>query len=524
MSDGFGYLKKKLYLCHMKQKKQTYQLLHLKELPLSKMVELYHDYASSHGLHKHQERKIYEGIEMLIHFIAKQQITNSEEKENEYKLGLAEINYDIADKVIGDVFQDVITFLRETDIIRIAKGYEVGKKSFAYIVNPSYTIEKWYTELAYPAKFYERLTRAVNQQYERILASLPEPEKEFRKAYDKNLNKVKVTNIEALERYVKDYDYRYLEDIIDKKHGGIIHSKGEINEYKKISYGYSLEAYLKKKHQVYNWDEYGRIHHFITNSPKGYRDYLNIWFHIDVHNCQPLLFASLIYEYYGISRKVIEYISESYNDFINGVSDYHERIVCEYHNKAFNYHYETRNDCNVLNSSELDEIKKNIATIPIDVLEYIHLVMSGKLWDVLATTLGMKRDDVKGIMFGELFYSNAKGIMPWQTHAKVFQEHFPNVSKAIVSIRNSHPKSWLPLEMQRRESKIMRKVLWRLMQRGYDVVSIHDAILMLDTDNNHSRTQVDYEFGETLDNVEREVERELQFAYWEEGMGCAVGW
>ena len=110
MSDGFGYLKKKLYLCHMKQKKQTYQLLHLKELPLSKMVELYHDYASSHGLHKHQERKIYEGIEMLIHFIAKQQITNSEEKENEYKLGLAEINYDIADKVIGDVFQDVITF------------------------------------------------------------------------------------------------------------------------------------------------------------------------------------------------------------------------------------------------------------------------------------------------------------------------------------------------------------------------------------------------------------------------------
>ena len=93
-----------------------------------------------------------------------------------------------------------------------------------------------------------------------------------------------------------------------------------------------------------------------------------------------------------------------------------------------------------------------------------------------------------------------------------------------ASIRNSHPKSWLPLEMQRRESKIMRKVLWTLMQRGYDVVSIHDAILMLDTDNNHSRTQVDYEFGETLDNVEREVERELQFAYWEEGMGCAVGW
>ena len=507
---------------------KTYRIYHLKELSLDRMISMYHEYANAHGFSRHQERKIYEGIEMLIHFIAQKQIARYDDDKKE--LGVAEINYDIADKVIGDVFQDVNAFLRGSGIIKCAEGYNVGTKSFSYIINPEYTIEPWYIEYAYPEKFYVRLTKALKdykkKQEVKELESLSKEEIEFRKAYAKNLNKVKVVNKEGLKKYIDEYDYTYDKDVIDNKTKLIKHKKGEINENKKLFYQLAYETYIEDKHEVYKWDEYGRIHHFITNSPRGFRDYLNIWFHTDVHNCQPLLFSTLIYEYYNVSNEVKEFLSTSWTDTFKGMAGYGEDIVGEYNTQGVEFHYETRYNYNSHNNSELQAIKKEIDSIPKDVLEYLYLVMSGRLWDVLASLFNMKRYDVKGTMFAELFYSNAKGVMSWQEHGKIFKQRFPNVTKAIVSIRNQHEEAWLPKEMQRRESKIMRKVLSRLMKNGYEVISIHDAVLMLDTDKNRSRERVDEDLGGGLteDNVERDVMLDIQWAYIDEGMGCSVGW
>lgn len=69
--------------------------------------------------------------------------------------------------------------------------------------------------------------------------------------------------------------------------------------------------------------------------------------------------------------------------------------------------------------------------------------------------------------------------------------------------------------MQRRESKIMRTVLTNLMNDNFDVVSIHDAVIMLDTENNRKNN---------TDIVKNRLEFELQAAYIEEGLGCSLGW
>jgi len=500
---------------------KEYRIYHLKELSLDKMIEMYHDYASSHGFARHQERKIYEGIEMLIHFIATKQISRYDSDKDE--IGVAEINYDVADKVIGDVYQDANTFLREMDIIRCVGNYVVGEKAYSYIINPKYTITPYYTVQAYPEKFYVRLTRAIKDYERKLLETLSPQERAFREAYNENLAKVIVTDKDGLKRYVDEYDYTYQEDVKDKKTRKITHRKGELNVNKQLFYKQAYHAYIEGDYKVYKWDDYGRIHHFLTNSPKGFRDFLNIYFVRDIHNCQPLLFATMLYEYYNVTKATQEYLSIPYNNYHTYEDNrYKELITYTYNEGGFAYHYETRNLYNSLFNSELDKIKGEIALLPIDVLEYLYLVMSGKLWDILSELFHMERGEVKSTMFAELFYSNEYEVKAWQKHGKVFELRFPNVTKAIISIRKKHPRSWLPQEMQRRESKIMHKVLQELIKHEYDVISIHDEIIILDTDNNQALSLVDDD-GISMDNIQGDVEYLLQDAYIEEGMGCALG-
>ena len=68
----------------------------------------------------------------------------------------------------------------------------------------------------------------------------------------------------------------------------------------------------------------------------------------------------------------------------------------------------------------------------------------------------------------------------------------------------------------------MHKVLQELIKHEYDVISIHDEIIILDTDNNQALSLVDDD-GISMDNIQGDVEYLLQDAYIAEGMGCALG-
>jgi hypothetical protein len=161
-----------------------------------------------------------------------------------------------------------------------------------------------------------------------------------------------------------------------------------------------------------------------------------------------------------------------------------------------------------LNDNGLEKIKNKISLIPIDVLEYIYLVIKGIYWDTIAKRLNISREEAKKYMFAEIFYSRMNHVQKWQKYGQMFLNYFPNATAAIMEIKSSHPKDWLSHEMQRRESQIMHSVLSYLFDKGYDVVSIHDEIVVIDTPNNLSKYAVDAE-GTNIDIIEQDVERAI---------------
>ena len=73
-----------------------------------------------------------------------------------------------------------------------------------------------------------------------------------------------------------------------------------------------------------------------------------------------------------------------------------------------------------------------------------------------------------------------------------FEREYPNVWKVIKEERNKGKKSnnkknnYLPCKLMQIESTIFQEILRRCYAKGYDVVNIHDAIVVVDTKNNES--------------------------------------
>jgi hypothetical protein len=72
------------------RKQELRRLYHIQELSIDDLKSMYDEYASTHNLRKHREQKVREAIEVLIHFIISQQISNYDREEEE--MGVAHIN------------------------------------------------------------------------------------------------------------------------------------------------------------------------------------------------------------------------------------------------------------------------------------------------------------------------------------------------------------------------------------------------------------------------------------------------
>jgi hypothetical protein len=339
--------------------------------------------------------------------------------------------------------------------------------------------------------------------------AISKEEKAFRKQYIKCLNKLHIINENDFISYFNSLEF--------------IDDSGNHNQLKELSYQYHKDICLSRnKHDVYSWDKYGRIHHFISNCPRGFRKYFNILFVRDIHNAQPLIISSLLFEYFNINKEVKEYLSYSIINNLH-ILNYKEIIKFYYNNKSFVYHYDNRNLYNNKIDNELERIKNGISRIPIDVLEYCYLVISGQFWDVVSNRLGISREEAKTKMFAEVFYSKTKTITKSQKYGLLFQNYFPNVTAAILNIRNTSPENWLSHEMQRRESKVIRAVLEFLFATGYDAINIHDEIVVIDTPNNLSKYAVD-DYGDNIDVIEKDVENGIMIELFSQlGLEGALG-
>lgn len=120
-----------------------------------------------------------------------------------------------------------------------------------------------------------------------------------------------------------------------------------------------------------------------------------------------------------------------------------------------------------------------------DVLEYIYKTSKGLFWDDFTDLDEFKRllrSHIKVALFREVFYSKAlttKG----KDFAKVFKRKYPSVYK-LVKESKREDRTFLANQMMKIESSLFRNILAKLYAKQFKVLTIHDAIVVLDVKAN----------------------------------------
>lgn len=123
------------------------------------------------------------------------------------------------------------------------------------------------------------------------------------------------------------------------------------------------------------------------------------------------------------------------------------------------------------------------------------MTSSGLFWDKLLEkdngkvgNYDITRQDKKEITFGQVFYGKNLRTNSNYKYARCFRDEFPNVYSLILSykkgIKKKEERTVLAHKLMALESKLFIEALRRLFEMGYEVVSIHDAIVVLDTKAN----------------------------------------
>lgn len=445
-----------------------------------------------------QSRKVIERkSSFLIHNLISRQVSSYNDT--------AYLNAEVLKNVLGNESVAILDYLVKEKLVKVVEPYVNGVRSKGYRVvdfekNVSYSNKPYF----YPYRPYiigieEELTKQ-----ERLATTMAKKnlKKSFYRKYQNSLNRLRI-NTEKAKEYI-DIHFRKEEKKSQHYHLNIL------KEYQEKRYG------IKVPNEVDN-----RIYHILTRTPREFKNFLNIKYQIDISNSHPLLLNALIYEKYGIRQNSLKSAKTHTNKSISINYDITKIIISyiEENKEGNNSKYNVENYiCNKLKNigldpSKIDEIRK----IPFDVLKYIYLTSTGQFWDNVLKGDNSKvggydliRQDTKEIMFAQVFYGKNLREKSNYKHAKRFKEEFPNVYSLILSYKKGLEKeerTVLAHKLMALESKLFREALRRLFEMGYEVVSIHDAIVVLDTPANTNCSI------EIVENVLKDV-------YRNEGLVC----
>ena len=170
------------------------------------------------------------------------------------------------------------------------------------------------------------------------------------------------------------------------------------------------------------------------------------------------------------------------SDIINNISNDIIYYLLQIDGDIVDNHYLGKQLCNSLKSNNIEFDKKSI---PIDVLKYIYSTSKGLFWDnFLDLFEDMERSEIKQKMFCEVFYSKKSKSTRFKPFAKIFKEHYPSVWQTIKELK-SEDADKLPNEMMAHESRLFNQILVECYKRNWKVISIHDAIIVLDVESNN---------------------------------------
>lgn len=402
--------------------------------------------------------------------------------------------------VIGNDYKIMLKVLCKLGLIYTDNSFVEGKSSRCYtMLNRKYVTEK--TERVDIIKYRDKMNKLLDHKY-RIKLPMS-----IRAKYRKSLSYLKLDTEMALN-YVQDkYGGKYR---ITKIGNGINNrveaTEEQIEEMKQYRIG---RIYDFDNTDEPRMDSNCRIYHCLTNMPRDLLFCTNIKFEMDCSNCHPLLYVNELVKYYKITDEMMLTIAEN-NPYSN--------------------------PSNSLVSTDFINQKSDI---PSDVIEYIQVTSAGKFWDKALEKYNMTPDErayIKPIYFAEVFYSYNNSLVRRRKEGRYyiydgckecaadFQKSYPNVweclgkikEEAIIRLKeekahidelhnsiinevlkecslgsykspNEHieiKNNALPNMLMSFEAKLFHEILKRCYQAGIEAISIHDAIVIINTKKN----------------------------------------
>lgn len=404
------------------------------------------------------KKVLAEKFTYLIHLIIKRS------HNNEY--GWAYLSSVVLEKVFGKEYRQLIKTLLHENIIWYTQFYEMGVMPYGYKlcngVDYVCSIEYEGYLRSYEDKLKLSLGYINHQQTEEALSNLANT-KLFNR-YESSLSYLKLMFPKQAKRFLEIHPF--------------------VNNTSRNYYYSILDRYEDKEdRRITSVDKNKRIYSLLTATPRLMKYFLNISFSADIHNSHPLLFNKILSEYYGISFELL--------DKVYGLIDNRRSEVLDVlYNRP---HYVRQYLLKVLNiSNDSDNV---FYKVPKDVWEYVIITSLGLFWDVIIprennTYNELLRSDVNVLLFSEVFYSKTMTTR-CKVFAKMFKKRFPNVYKVVEEQKKGLAKdkrTVLSNRMMALESELFQEVLTLLYNKRYKVVSIHDAVVVLDVPSNKTCT------------------------------------
>lgn len=406
-----------------------------------------------------KSRKVLaEKFTYLIHLIIKRS------HNNEY--GWAYLSSVVLEKVFGKEYRQLIKTLLHENIIWYTQFYEMGVMPYGYKlcngVDYVCSIEYEGYLRSYEDKLKLSLEYINHQQTEEALTNL--------------------ANTKLFDRY--ESSLSYLKLMFPKQAKRFLEIHPFVNSTSQNYYFSILDRYEDKEDgRVTSVDKNKRIYSLLTATPRLMKCFLNISFSADIHNSHPLLFNKILSEYYGISLELLGKVYEL-------IDNRRSEVLDVLYDRPHNVRQYLLKVLNISNDSDNVFYK-----VPKDVWEYVIITSLGLFWDVIIprennTYNELLRSDVKVLLFSEVFYSKTMTTR-CKVFAKMFKKRFPNVYKVVEEQKKGlarDKRTVLCNRMMALESELFQEVLTLLYNKRYKVVSIHDAVVVLDVPSNKTCT------------------------------------
>lgn len=406
-----------------------------------------------------KSRKVLaEKFTYLIHLIIKR----SHNSDN----GWAYLSSVVLEKVFGKEYRQLIKTLLHQNIIWYTQFYEIGVMPYGYKLCNGVEYGCTFEYEGYLRYYDDKLNYSLNyikrQQAKEAQSNLANAK--LFEIYENSLSYLKLVYPNQAKRFLEIHPF--------------------VNDTSRNYYSSIIERYNDKEdRRITSVDKNKRIYSILTATPRLMKYFLNISFSADIHNSHPLLFNKILSEYYNISLELLYSVYSLIDDRRSEVLDvlyYKPHYVRQYLRKVLNV------------SNDMDD---ELCKIPKDVWEYIVVTSLGLFWDIIIPRENneykdLLRSDVKVLLFSEVFYSKTMTTR-CKVFAKIFKKRFPNVYKVVEGQKKGlarDKRTVLSNRMMALESELFQEVLTLLYNKRYKVVSIHDAVVVLDVPSNNTCT------------------------------------